>query len=169
MLMISTGIGKMIVEFRSVAISAIVCSVRSCIAPGFAAIVSAASPELLRRLELAVGRDDLRPPLALGLGLARHRALHLLGQPDVADLDEVDLHAPRLGLLVERGLQLGVDAVALTEQLVELVAADDRTQRRLRDELRGVEPVLDLDAPTRRDPSRGSTRPRRPPPSRCPW
>ena len=30
----------------------------------------------LRRLELALGVDDLRAPLALGLGLARHRALH---------------------------------------------------------------------------------------------
>ena len=56
MLMISTGIGKMIVEFRSVAISAIVCSVRSCIAPGFEPIVAAASRELLRRLELAFAR-----------------------------------------------------------------------------------------------------------------
>ena len=42
MLMISTGIGKMIVEFRSVAISAIVCSVRSCMAPGLVLIVAAA-------------------------------------------------------------------------------------------------------------------------------
>src|SRR5215207_6716343 len=33
--------------------------------------------ELLCRLELAVGVDDLRPPLALGLGLTSDSALHL--------------------------------------------------------------------------------------------
>ena len=57
--------------------------------------------QLLRRLELAVGGDDLRPPLALGLGLARDRPLHLLRQLDVLDLDRAHLHAPGLGLLVD--------------------------------------------------------------------
>ena len=33
--------------------------------------------EPLASLELALGGDDLRAPLALGLGLARHRALHV--------------------------------------------------------------------------------------------
>ena len=35
--------------------------------------------QLLGRLELALGADDLGAPLALGLGLARHRALHAVG------------------------------------------------------------------------------------------
>ena len=43
--------------------------------------------EALRGLELALGVDHLGAPLALGLGLARHRALHLLRQVDVLDLD----------------------------------------------------------------------------------
>ena len=81
----------MIVEFRSAEISAIVCSVRSCIAPGAARHHLRGLGQLLRRLELTVGRDDLRPPFPLGLGLARHRPLHLLGQAHVADLDELDL------------------------------------------------------------------------------
>src|SRR4029079_9492291 len=100
--------------------------------------------ELLRRLHLALGRDDLGPPFAFGLGLALYAALRLLVEPAVADLAQLDLHAPRLGLLVERDLQLLVDPVALAQELIELVAADDRTQRRLRDELRRIEPVLDL-------------------------
>ena len=43
--------------------------------------------ELLRGLVLAFGVDDLRPALALGLGLAGHRPLHRLGDLDVLDLD----------------------------------------------------------------------------------
>ena len=46
-------------------------------------------------LELALGGDDLRAPLALGLGLARHRALHAGRDLDVLDLDDRDLDAPR--------------------------------------------------------------------------
>src|SRR4051794_33546061 len=62
-----------------------------------------------RGLELALGVDDLRAPLALGLRLAGHRVLHPLGDPDVLDLDRGDLHAPRLGLLVDDPLKLLVE------------------------------------------------------------
>ena len=62
--------------------------------------------ELLGRLELTLGVDDLGPPLALGLGLARHRPLHRLGDLHVLDLDRGDLHAPGLGLLVDDRLQV---------------------------------------------------------------
>ena len=65
--------------------------------------------ELLRGLELALGGDDLGAPLALGLGLAGHRPLHLSGQLDVLDLDGRDLDAPGLGLLVDDLLQLVVE------------------------------------------------------------
>ncbi len=60
----------------------------------------------LRRLELALGVDHLRALLALRLGLLRHRALHLLRQVDLLDLDRAHLHAPRLGLLVDDLLEL---------------------------------------------------------------
>ena len=59
-----------------------------------------------RRLELAPGVDDLRALLALGLGLPRHRALHLVRQVDVLDLDHRDLDPPRVGVLVDDLLQV---------------------------------------------------------------
>ena len=100
--------------------------------------------EPLGGLELALGGDHLRAPLALGLGLPRHRALHVAGDLDVLDLDDRDLDAPRRGLLVDDPLQDRVDLLALGEQLVERVLAEHGAQRRLRD-LRGRgHVVLDL-------------------------
>ena len=108
-------------------------------------MTSAASVEPRRGLELALGVDDLRAALALGLGLARHRVLHALGDLDVLDLDGRDLHAPGLGLVVDDLLQVLVEALALGQQRVELGLAEHRAQRRLRD-LRGRgQHVLDLD------------------------
>src|SRR5436309_15227842 len=57
--------------------------------------------ELLGCLELALGGDDLRPPLALRLSLPRHRPLHRLRDLHVLDLDGRHLYAPRLGLRVD--------------------------------------------------------------------
>ena len=62
--------------------------------------------QLLRRLELARGVNDLGALLALGLGLPRHRALHVLRQIDVLDLDRRHLHAPGIGALIENLLEL---------------------------------------------------------------
>ena len=101
--------------------------------------------ELLGGLELALGADDLRAPLALGLGLARHGPLHALRELDVLDLDDGDLDAPRLGLLVDDALQDLVDLVALGEQLVERVLAEHGAQGGLRDLARADEVVLDRD------------------------
>src|SRR5437870_2826401 len=53
--------------------------------------------ELGRGLELALGVDDLRAPLALGLGLAGDRALHAARDLDVLDLDGRHLDPPWLG------------------------------------------------------------------------
>ena len=87
MLMISTGIGKMIVEFRSVAISAIVCSVRSCIAPGFAAHRLRGLGELLRGL-----RTRRRPRSPSRAAPARLRP----GAPSrAASAREARRHGPR--------------------------------------------------------------------------
>src|SRR3954452_21156538 len=95
-------------------------------------------------LELALGVDDLRAALALGLGLAGHRVLHPLRDPDVLDLDRGDLHAPWLGLLVDDLLELVVELLALGEQRVEVGLAEHRAQRGLGD-LRGrLEEALDL-------------------------
>ena len=101
--------------------------------------------ELLGRLELALGADDLGAPLALGLGLTGHGPLHALRQLDVLDLDDRDLDAPRLRLLVDDALQDLVDLVALGEQLVERVLTEHGAQGGLRDLARAHEVVLDRD------------------------
>src|SRR6266849_10008363 len=99
----------------------------------------------LRRLELTVCVDDLRPLLPLGLGLLGHRSLHRAGQLHVLDLDARHLDAPRLGFVVDDLLQLLVDDVALRQQLVEGGLAQDRTKRGLRDLGRRVDVVQHLD------------------------
>ena len=109
-------------------------------------------------LELALGVDHLRAPLALGLRLARHRALHALRDLDVLDLDDRDLDAPGRGLLVDDPLQDRVDLLALRQQLVELVLAEHRAQRRLRDLRRRDHEVLDLHDRVLRARRSGSTR-----------
>src|SRR5256886_7421044 len=101
--------------------------------------------QLRRRLKLAVGVDDLGPPLALGLRLLGHRALHVLGEVDLLDLHRRHLDAPGLGVLVDDPLELLVDLVARREEVVELDLAEHAPERRLRD-LRGrVEVVLHRD------------------------
>ena len=89
--------------------------------------------EFTRGQRFALGGDDLGALLALGLGLARHRALHRLGQLDVLQLDERHLDAPTLGLHVENLADVDVDAVGLRQRLVERVPTDDSAERRLGD------------------------------------
>src|SRR6478736_5523736 len=50
-----------------------------------------------------------RAPLALGLGLGGHRALHVLRDLDVLDLDRRHLDAPRTGLVVDHLLERVVE------------------------------------------------------------
>ena len=140
----SIGTGKIVVEFRSEPTSISVWRKRSWIAVGLPADRRGSLRKLVGGLELALGGDDLRAPLALGLGLARHRPLHRLRDLDVLDLDRRDLDAPRLGLLVDDPLQLVVQAVALREQRVQLGAAEHGAQSRLGDLRRRQQVVLDL-------------------------
>ena len=100
--------------------------------------------EPLRGLEFAFGRDHLGAALALGLGLRRDRALHILREIDIFQLDERDLHAPRLGLRIDDFLDARVELVALAEQLVELGLAADGAQRGLRQLHRGEQIIFDL-------------------------
>ena len=58
-------------------------------------MTSAASPSFSDGLELALGGDDLGAPLALGLGLLRHGAAHLLGQVHLLHLDRASPSRPR--------------------------------------------------------------------------
>ena len=77
-------------------------------------------------LQLALGVDDLRPLLALGLGLTGHGPLHGLRQLDVLHFDDADLDTPRLGLLVDDLLQLFVDLFPFREQVVQCRLAQHR-------------------------------------------
>src|SRR3954451_942985 len=90
-------------------------------------------PEALRGLVLALGRDDLRPPLALALGLTRHRPLHLLRDLHVLDLDRADLHPPGLGLLVYYPLELLVYGLPVGKQVVEVLLTQNATEGGLGD------------------------------------
>ena len=72
--------------------------------------------EFDRRLIFAFGGDDLGAAFALGLGFLRHRALHVVGQFDVLDLDRGDLGAPRLGVEVDDVLDLLVDPGGIRQQ-----------------------------------------------------
>src|SRR5688572_25739524 len=89
--------------------------------------------------------NDFGAALALGLGLARDRAHHVLVQVDVLDLHVRDLDAPGVGLAVEHGLDIDVQLLALGEQRVELVLAEHRAQRGLRELARRLEEVRHLD------------------------
>ena len=73
----------------------------------------------------ALGLEDHRALLALGLHLPAHRLDEVLGRLDVLDLDARDLDAPRLGSRVDDAEQPGVDLVAMREQLVEVHRAHD--------------------------------------------
>jgi hypothetical protein len=98
-----------------------------------------------RRLELGLGVDHLGAAITLGFRLAGHRALHVLGDPHVLDLDGDDLDSPRFGLLVDDALQFLVEVLALGEQGVELGLAEHGPQRGLRDLGRRLQVVLDVD------------------------
>src|SRR5690606_8438412 len=77
--------------------------------------------------------------------LLGHGPTHGIGQLDVLDLHDADLHTPRLGQLVDDLLELAVDVVAVDEKLIEVDLADDAPECGLGD-LEGPKPVvLDLE------------------------
>ena len=82
---------------------------------------------------LAFGGDDFRPLLPFCLGLAGHRPLHAVGQLDVFELDQGDLHAPLGGRDIEDLTDVEIDLVGLGKRLIQGVLADDLAQRRLGD------------------------------------
>ena len=101
--------------------------------------------QLLGGLQLALGVDHLGAPLALGLRLARDRPDHRLVDVDMLDLDVRHLDAPGVGLVVEHRLDVLVQLLALGEELVELVLAEDRAQRGLRELARRLVEIRHLD------------------------
>jgi CheY-like chemotaxis protein len=101
--------------------------------------------QTLRGLQLALGVDHLGAAVALGLGLARDGADHVLVEVDVLDLDIDDLDAPSVGLVVEDPLDVSVQALALGEQLVQIVLSEHRAQGGLGELAGGHLEFLDLD------------------------
>src|SRR3989344_2083045 len=87
--------------------------------------------ELLRRLELSLGRHDFRAAFALRLGLFGHRALHVVGERNVLYFDGGDGCAPRLGVRINDILYLLVYLGGLREELVERELADNVAHRGL--------------------------------------
>ena len=85
-----------------------------------------------RRGELTFSVNQFCALLALGLCLLGHRAKHRFGEIDLLDLDILDFHTPRLGVLVEDGLDPRVELVAMRQQPVQLDFAEDRSKRGLR-------------------------------------
>src|SRR5712671_242434 len=101
--------------------------------------------ELYRRLVFAFGGDDFGATLAFGLGFLGHRALHVVGQRDVLDLDRRYLGAPRLGVLVDDVLDLLIDARGIRQQLVDAEATDHIAHGGLADLIDRVVDVFDRD------------------------
>src|SRR5829696_7234472 len=102
-------------------------------------------PEALRGLVLAFCCDDLRPPLALALGLPRHRPLHVLRDLHVFDLDHAHLDAPRLRLLVYDVLELLVYLLAVGKEVIEILLSKNAPQGGLGDLAGGEDVVLHLE------------------------
>ena len=82
-----------------------------------------------RRLLLALGLQDLGPLLLVGLLLQGQRLEDLRRRGDLDDLDAVDPDAPLVGDGLHLLLDVGVDALALGQRLVERHRADHRAQR----------------------------------------
>ena len=70
----------------------------------------------------------LGPLLLVGLLLQGQRLEDLRGRGDLDDLDAVDADAPLVGDGLHLLLDVGVDALALRERLVERQRADHRAQ-----------------------------------------
>ena len=88
--------------------------------------------------------NNFGAPLALGFGLARNGADHLIGQIHLLDLDHGYFHAPGSGVLIECGLELEVEFFALAEQLIQLHFAEHAAQRGLRQLRGGVQIIGDF-------------------------
>ena len=86
--------------------------------------------------------DDLSPALALGLGLLGDRSDHVLREVHLFHLHELDLDAPRVGVLLDDCLEAGVQFIPLRKEVVERNLAEDASQGRLGQLGRGVEIIL---------------------------
>ena len=75
--------------------------------------------------------NHLRPLLPLRLGLLRDGSLHFGRQVDVLDLDHGNLDPPGIGVLVQDLLELVIESLPLTQEVIQLHLPQDRAQRGL--------------------------------------
>ena len=90
------------------------------------------SDQLFRGLHLALGMDDLGAALALCFSLARNRAHHSLIDIDMLDFHVRHLDTPGIRLLVEQGLDIGIQFFPLRQHIIQFVLPQHRAQRGLR-------------------------------------
>ena len=95
-----------------------------------------------RNLLLRFAEDDARLALALGLGLAGHGILQVLGDDDIPDLHGLYSHTPGCGALIDDLLQLLVQLAAADQDVGQHHAPDDVPQGRLRRPVHGSVVVL---------------------------
>ena len=76
--------------------------------------------QFLRRLQFAFSVNDLGAPLALGLGLLGHGALHLEWQVDIFDFDHAHLDTPWFSLCIDYFLKFSIDLITVGQQIIEL-------------------------------------------------
>ena len=100
--------------------------------------------QLGRSLQLALGMDHFGTALALGFGLLGDGPNHVFVEVNVFDLDIGHLDAPGVGLHVQHLLQILVDLLALGQQLVQLVLAQNGPQGGLCQLRCGLHVVFDL-------------------------
>ncbi len=81
-----------------------------------------------RRLQFALGIDDLGPPLPLGFGLLGHGPLHLLRKIDVLHLHGRHVDTPGVRSLVDHLLQDRIELLPLGQQLIQLRLSDHRAK-----------------------------------------
>src|SRR5712675_1920995 len=136
--------GKMMVEFFSTEISAIVWSAElKC--HGMLRDDVGRLAQLHCGLVFPFGSDDLRATLALGLGFLCHGALHIVGKYNVFDFDRRHLRAPRLRVPVDDVLDLLVDAGGVRKKLIEAESSDDIAHSSLADLIDRIVDILNHD------------------------
>jgi len=100
--------------------------------------------EFIGGLEFAFGVDDLGSAFPFGLGLLGDGPDHVLRKVHLFHLHELDLDAPGVGVLLDDGLEAGVQFIPLRKEVVERNLAEDAAQGRLGQLGGGVEIILHI-------------------------
>ena len=101
-------------------------------------------PEFVGGLELPLGVDDLRAPVAFGLRLGGHGPLHRVGEVHILDFHDGDFNPPRLGVPIDDLLQAVVHFVPLRQEVIEFRLTQRAAQGRQGHLGRGEQEILHL-------------------------